>query len=52
MSKKNGVLTEEEVRGFCVNITDCELMSDAIHRGAGQMMSTARRLFCACELSN
>lgn len=49
-SMKNGVLTEEEMRGFRVNITDCELMSDAIHRGAGQIMPTARRLFYACEL--
>lgn len=49
---KSSILIEEEMRGFRVNITDCELMSDAIHRGGGQTIPTARRLFIACELSN
>jgi elongation factor 2 len=45
-----GVLTEENVRGLRVNIIDCELHTDAIHRGGGQILPTARRLFYACEL--
>jgi hypothetical protein len=32
------------------NITDCELHTDAIHRGGGQIMPTARRLYYALEL--
>jgi elongation factor 2 len=49
---KNGVLTEENMRGFRVNVTDCELHADAIHRGGGQILPCARRLFYACELSS
>lgn len=49
---KNGVLTEENVRGFRVNVTDCELHADAIHRGAGQILPCARRLYYACELTS
>lgn len=32
------------------NIVDCELHTDAIHRGGGQLMPTARRLYYALEL--
>lgn len=32
------------------NIFDCELHTDAIHRGGGQIMPSARRLFYALEL--
>jgi elongation factor 2 len=39
---KNGVLTEENMRGFRVNVTDCELHADAIHRGGGQILPCAR----------
>ena len=49
---KNGVLTEENMRGFRSNVTDCELHADSIHRGAGQILPCARRLFYACELSS
>jgi len=30
---------------------DCVLHADAIHRGAGQIIGTARRLYYACELT-
>ena len=32
------------------NVIDCELHTDAIHRGGGQIMPTARRLYYALEL--
>jgi len=49
---KNGVLTEENLRGFRANLVDCELHADAIHRGGGQMLPAARRMFYACELTS
>ena len=47
---KSGVLCEEAMRGMRFNVTDCELHTDAIHRGGGQIMPTARRLYYALEL--
>ncbi len=38
------------MRGMRVNLTDCELRVDAIHRGGGQIMPASRRLFYALEL--
>ena len=49
-SSKQGVLCEENIRGMRFNIVDCELHTDAIHRGGGQLMPAARRLFYALEL--
>lgn len=49
-ASKQGVLCEESMRGMRFNIVDCELHTDAIHRGGGQLMPTARRLFYALEL--
>jgi elongation factor 2 len=49
-ASKQGVLCEENIRGMRFNITDCELHTDSIHRGGGQMMPAARRLFYALEL--
>lgn len=49
---KNGVLTDENMRGFRVSLTDCELHADAIHRGGGQLLPAARRLYYACELTS
>jgi len=40
------------MRGVRVNLLDCTLHSDAIHRGGGQIIPTARRLFYACELTS
>lgn len=44
-------MTEEGMRGVRMNLLDCVLHADAIHRGAGQILPTARRLFYACELT-
>lgn len=48
---KDGVLCEEGVRGFRVNLLDVVLHADAIHRGMGQIMPTTRRVVYACQLS-
>ena len=48
---KEGVLTEENMRGIRFNIEDVALHADAIHRGGGQVMPTARRVFYASELT-
>nr|QWE91346.1 translation elongation factor 2 [Placidida sp.]UGN13548.1 elongation factor 2 [Placidia abyssalis] len=45
-----GVLAEERVRGLGVKLVDCTLHADAIHRGMGQIMPTARRVTYACML--
>jgi len=49
-ASKQGVLCEENIRGMRFNVIDCELHTDAIHRGGGQIMPTARRLYYALEL--
>jgi len=49
-ASKQGVLCEETMRGMRFNVTDCELHTDAIHRGGGQIMPTARRLYYALEM--
>jgi elongation factor 2 len=49
-SSKTGILCDENMRGMRFNIIDCELHTDAIHRGGGQIMPTARRLYFALEL--
>ena len=49
-ASRQGVLCEEQMRGMRFNISDCELHTDAIHRGGGQIMPTARRLYYALEL--
>ena len=43
-------LTEEHMRGIRFNINDVVLHGDAIHRGAGQIMPTARKAMYASEL--
>lgn len=48
---KEAVLTEENMRGVRINLEDCVLHADAIHRGGGQVIPTARRLFYACEMT-
>jgi elongation factor 2 len=48
---KEGVLTDENMRGIRFNIQDVTLHADAIHRGGGQIVPTARRVFYACELT-
>jgi elongation factor 2 len=48
---KEGVLTEENMRGCRFNIEDVALHADAIHRGGGQVIPTARRVFYASVLT-
>lgn len=45
-----GVLCEEGVRGLRINVNDTTLHADSIHRGAGQLMPTAKRVYYACQL--
>ncbi len=47
---REGPLTEETMRGIRFNIHDVVLHADAIHRGAGQIMPTARKAMYASEL--
>jgi len=48
---KEGVLTGENMRGIRFNIMDVVLHTDAIHRGGGQIIPTARRVFYASQLT-
>jgi len=48
---KEGVMTEENMRGCRYNIEDVALHADAIHRGGGQIIPTARRVFYAATLT-
>jgi len=48
---KEGVLCEENMRGIRFNLLDVTLHADAIHRGGGQIIPTARRVLYAAELT-
>eukprot|EP00299_Pterocystis_sp_00344_P012808 c6201_g1_i1.p1 GENE.c6201_g1_i1~~c6201_g1_i1.p1 ORF type:complete len:838 (-),score=213.28 c6201_g1_i1:101-2614(-) len=48
---KEGVLAEENMRGIRFNLFDVTLHADAVHRGGGQLIPTARRCFYACQLT-
>jgi elongation factor 2 len=48
---KEGVMCDENMRGIRINIEDITMHADAIHRGGGQIIPTARRVFYACQLS-
>merc|ERR1712168_857446 len=50
-ASKEGVLCDENMRGCRFDIHDVTLHADAIHRGAGQIMPTARRVLFACQLT-
>jgi elongation factor 2 len=50
-ASKEGVLAEENMRGIRFNILDVTLHADAIHRGGGQIIPTARRCFYAAVLT-
>jgi elongation factor 2 len=47
---KEGVLAEENMRGVAFEVCDVVLHADAIHRGGGQIIPTARRAMYAAEL--
>ncbi|EER03616.1 elongation factor 2, putative [Perkinsus marinus ATCC 50983] len=49
-ASKEGPLCEENMRGIRFNIQDVTLHTDAIHRGAGQLMPATRRVCFAAEL--
>jgi elongation factor 2 len=48
---KEGAMCDENMRGIRVNIEDITMHADAIHRGGGQIIPTARRVSYACELT-
>ena len=48
---KEGVMADENMRGIRINIEDVTMHADAIHRGGGQIIPTARRVVYACELT-
>merc|ERR1719410_1691177 len=48
---KEGVLCDENMRGVRFNIYDVTLHTDAIHRGGGQIIPTARRVLYAAALT-
>merc|ERR1712137_914061 len=50
-ASKEGVLCEENMRGVRYNIYDVTLHADAIHRGGGQIIPTARRVIYASQLT-
>ncbi|XP_077955143.1 elongation factor 2b isoform X1 [Gasterosteus aculeatus] len=48
---KEGALCEENMRAIRFDIYDVTLHADAIHRGGGQIIPTARRVLYACQLT-
>jgi len=48
---KESVMTEENMRGIKFNVMDVSLHADAIHRGGGQIIPTARRVYYAAVLT-
>jgi len=48
---REGAMCDENMRGCRFNIHDVTLHTDAIHRGGGQIVPTARRVIYACELT-
>lgn len=47
-----GVYADEALRGIRFNLEDVVLHADAIHRGAGQLMPCAKRVFSACQIKS
>jgi elongation factor 2 len=50
-ASKEAVMTEENMRGIKFNILDIALHADAIHRGGGQIIPTARRVYYGAQLT-
>lgn len=48
---KEGVLSGENMRGIRFDITDAKIHSDSMHRGGGQLIPAARRVFYASQLT-
>jgi elongation factor 2 len=49
---RNGVLCGEPVSGIRFNLADVVLHPDAIHRGGGQLIPTAKNVYYACQLAS
>jgi elongation factor 2 len=49
---ESGPLAEEPIRGIKINITDCQLHEDPIHRGPAQVMPMTRRAIWGAFLSD
>merc|ERR1712176_760678 len=47
-----GILCDENWRGIRMNIDDVTLHADAIHRGAGQIMPCAKKVFFAAQIAS
>lgn len=47
-----GILCDDVLRGVRFNIDDVTLHSDAIHRGAGQIMPCAKKVFYAMQIAS
>jgi elongation factor 2 len=50
-ASREGAMTDENMRGIRFDIHDVSLHADAIHRGGGQVVPTARRVMYASELT-
>merc|ERR1719445_1308356 len=47
-----GIIADEMMRGIRYNMEDVVLHADTIHRGAGQIMPAARKVFYACQIAS
>jgi len=47
-----GILCDEVMRGCKFCVTDVKLHADTIHRGAGQIMPCAKKVFSACQIAS
>merc|ERR1712048_202525 len=47
-----GIVCDEVMRGIRINIEDVTLHADAIHRGAGQIMPCARKVYYAAQIGS
>jgi len=45
-----GIICDEALRGCRFNVEDVTLHADSIHRGAGQIMPTTKRVIYACQI--
>ncbi|KAK8500724.1 hypothetical protein V6N12_031384 [Hibiscus sabdariffa] len=51
VASEEGALADENMRGICFELCDVVLHADAIHRGGGQIIATARRVLYASQLT-
>ena len=50
-ASKEGVLCNENCRGIRINLMDVKLHCESVHRGGGQIIPTAKRVFYASVLT-